>query len=304
MVTYNTGQVRATYWTGTKWQENVLGASGVEVDNTNLIAVTGSTVQALLDAIDNTLSGIEYSTASGMVEISDVANVSGVSAGTLGNLDVLDMPNSANSAFRFSFTVGAQPANGTPVHIRVLYAIRGASAGNLKLNLEYNLRDSGDDLAGTSFAGLKSETLPVPSGSTDDLRLLSFAVSGSEFATAGSAPFIFDGKITRDVSVDSNVAHNCSIVALYADNIPGAVMGNTAGYIGGNLHVTGNLLVDGDTTVAEDLIVSGTTIIAGGSVPASGTAAGVQGSIVVAGNFLYVATGTNTWRRVSLANFA
>ena len=289
MITYNTDQRRSLRWDGSNWQEEVLAASGVEADQTNFDVISGSHVQEALDAIDNVLSGINYSAASGIVEIPDVTNVSGAVGGTLGDLDVITLGSASDSVIGFSFSIAAQPVD--PVHVRVLYAPTGAaSTGNFKLDLDYNLFDQGDDLDPGSFTFAKTNTDVLAAGDFEELKLASFTLPAGEFSSV-SAPIIGSMQLTRDTSVGSNYGDDASIVAIYVDNIPGGVMGNTAGYIGGNLTVDG------------DLTVEGTAIFEGGTVPASGTATGVSGSMVFDDDYIYVAVTTNLWKRTSLANF-
>ncbi|RKZ90819.1 MAG: hypothetical protein DRQ40_10570 [Gammaproteobacteria bacterium] len=151
--------------------------------------------------------------------------------------------------------------------------------------------DQGQDPTTGSFASSKTETVSVGASEADEIKLVTFDIPTTEFSSAGSAPFIVSAKITRDVSVGSNLADDVSVVQLYADNIPGGHAGNAAGYIGGNLTVTG------------DLTVEGLTVLEGGAVPASAGDTGVSGSLVLDDDFIYIATGSNTWKRVPISNF-
>lgn len=289
MAIFTTNQRRSLRWDGSSWQEEVLAASGVEVDDSGFSTVSGSEVQELLDNIDNVLTGFDVATASGIIIIDDVSNVSGTVGGVLDNLDVLNLSDSADSVFRFSFTAPVQPVD--PVNVRVLFAPRGNGSGNLKLDLDYNLFEQGDDVNPGSFTYAKTDTVAIASSSEDLYKLLSFQIPTTEFSSAGSAPFIVSCQVTRDVSVGSNFADDVSVISIYVDNLPGGVLGSTAGYIGGNLTVTG------------DLTVEGLTVLEGGDVPASGTAAGVSGSLVIDDDFIYAAVDTNKWKRTSIANF-
>lgn len=291
MIVFTTNQRRAVRWDGSNWQEEVLAASGVEADTGSFSTVSGADVQEVLLAIDNELTGIEYSTSSGVLIIEDVSNVSGTVGGTMGNLDVLDLTDASDSQFRFSFSVPAQPAGGIPVKVRMLYAARADGPANLKFDLDYDIFDQGDDPTAGAFASALTETVSVGASDQDVIKLVTFDIPTTEFASAGSAPFIVSARITRDVSVGSNLAADASVVQLYADNIPGAHPGNAAGYIGGNLTVTG------------DLTVEGNTVLEGGNIPASGTDIGISGSIVLADDFIYVATDTNSWKRVPISQF-
>jgi len=289
MISFNTDQRRSLRWDGSDFQEEVLVASGVEADDSAFDTVSGAHVQQLLDAVDNVLTGFEVSTASGIIMIDDVSNVSGTVGSTMGEFDVVNLEDGSDSVFRFSFSAPVQPVD--PVHIRVLYAPRYSGSGNVKLDLDYNLFEQGDDLIPGSYTYSKTNTDSISAGQEDVYKLASFTIPTTDFSAEGSAPFLVSCQITRDVSVGSNLAGNISVVTIYADNVPGGVTGNTAGYIGGNLTVTG------------DLTVEGLTVLEGGDVPASGTATGVSGSIVFDDDFIYVATSTDVWKRTSLASF-
>lgn len=289
MINYTTNQRRSTRWTGSNWMEEVLAASGVEVDNTNLLAISGANVQEVLEAADNVINGINYSTASGIVTIDDVTNVSGVVGGTIGGLDVITLPSgSSNSILRFSFSVGAQPVD--PVNLRVIYSPRQSGTGFFKANLAYNLFDQTDALGSSSFAYSGTQTVSVAPSDFEKMKLLSIQLPLVNFSS-GSAPFVVSAQLTRDASVSGNFAGDISIVSMYADNIPGGVMGNTAGYIGGNLNVTGDLTVDGFA------------IFQGGTAPATITGTGISGSLVIADDFLYCAVAANSWKRINLSQF-
>jgi hypothetical protein len=289
MVEFTTNQRRVTRWDGSDWQEEVLSSSGVEVDDSSWVVLSGADAQEALTSADTVLSGIDYSTASGVVSINDAVNVSGTTAGTIGDLDVITMADDADSAFRFSFSVGAQPVD--PVHVRILYAPTGAaSSGSVKLDLDYNLFDRGDALDPGSYTFSKTNTDSLVAGDFEELRMASLTIPASEFSSA-AAPIIVSAQVTRDTAVGGNYADDISVVAIYADNVPGGVAGNTAGYIGGNLTVDG------------DLTVEGNLVLEGGTVPASGTALGVSGSLVIADDYIYAAVSTNLWKRSSLANF-
>lgn len=289
MITYTTNQRRSLRYTaGGDWIEEVLAASGVEVSDTNFDAIAGTDIQTVLDSIDNVLDGISATPASGVLIIEDVANVSGITSDTLQNLDVITMGSGSNSQFRFSFGVPAQPAD--PVHLRFLIAPRGSTSGVFSGTLEYNLFDQGDDLTNGSYTYTGSVSQSLTAGDFETLKLVNITIPLVNFSS-GTAPFIVDCKFTRDVSVGGNYGADISLVQLYADNIPGAATGNQAGYVGGNLTVDG------------DLTVEGYLILQGGSEPASGTAAGVSGSFVIADNFIYAATSTNTWKRTPINSF-
>lgn len=291
MIIFNTNQRRSVNWDGSNWQEEVLAASGVEADTLSFSTVSGANVQEVLLAIDNELTGIEYSTSSGILVIDDVSNVSGTLGGTMGNLDVITLGSGSDSSFRFSFSVPAQPAGGIPVKVRMLYAPRTNGPGNLKFDLNYDIFDQGDDPTSGSFALSETETVSVGATDQDEISLVSFDIPATDFSTAGSAPFVVSAKITRDVSVGSNLGGNASVVQLYADNVPGGHAGNAAGYLGGNLTVTG------------DLTVEGLTVLEGGNVPASGTDTGISGSLVLSNDFIYVAVDTNSWKRAAILGF-
>jgi len=289
MITYTTNQRRSLRFTGTDWTEEVLSASGSAVDETNFSAISGANVQLALDAIDNVIGGLQVPPASGIVFITDVANVSGVVGGTLQNLDVVTMGSGSASTFRFSFGVPAQPV--APINLRVLVSARGASAsGTLSGNLSYNIFDQGDDLTNGAYTYTQSVSQSLNAGDFEKLKVINIPLTLSNFSS-GSAPFIVDCSFTRVVSGGGNYTNDVSVVGLYADNVPGGLTGNTAGYIGGNLDVTG------------DLTVSGLLIVQGGSAPASGTAPGVSGTLIISDDFIYTAVSANSWKRTPLGIF-
>jgi len=290
MITFSTNQRRSVRWDGSSWREEVLAASGVEVSTDGFLTISGAEVQAVLQAIDNELTGIDYSTSSGTIHIEDVSNVSGTVGGTMGNLDTVDLEDAADSSFRFSFTVPAQPAGAAPVKVRVLLAARGET-GNVKLDLDYDIFDPSDDPTAGAFALSKTVTEVVGVGDTDIIKLITFDLPASEFSTAGSAPYVVSCRLKRDTAVGGNVAADVSVIKLYADNVPGAHTGNTAGYIGGNLTVDGSLTVEG------------LAVLEGGLVPASATDVGISGSLVLDDDFIYIAVGTNQWKRVAISQF-
>lgn len=291
MINYTLNQRRSVRWDGSNWQEEVLAASGVEADDSAFTAVSGDDVQTLLNAIDNALAGINYSTCSGVVAIDDVANVSGVISETLENLDVLTLPNGANSSFRFSFGCPAQVT--APVYLRVSAVPRASGvSGNLKLTLDYNIFENGaSDLTPGSYAHSTSAIQSLVAGQFEKAQLVNLTMPATDFTAVGSAPYIVNCKVARDVSVISNYAGSVSIAMLYADNVPGGQTGNQAGYVGGDLVVTG------------DLTVSGLAKFLGGTPPASGTGAGLAGTFIIDDNFLYAAVSDNTWKRVAIGNF-
>lgn len=288
MIIYSTNQRRAVNWTGSNWQEEVLSASGVEVDAGGFNVVSGAQAQEIFQSLDNELNGFEVATASGIVIIDDVSNVSGTVGETLENIDVITLGSSANSIFRFSFAVPAQPVD--PVHVRVYFVPRTSGSGNVKLTMDYNIFDLGDDLTPGSYALSATDTVAV-ANEQDNMKLASLEIPTSNFNASGSAPYLVNCRVTRDISVSGNYSGDTSIVQLYADNIPGGITGQSAGYVGGALTVDG------------DLTVEGTTILQGGAIPATSGSTGVSGSLVLSNDFIYVAVATNQWKRVAIANF-
>ena len=290
MIVYTTNQRRSLRFTGTDWMEEVLAASGVQVSSGNFSVLAGTDAQTVLDSADDVLAGLTNFTASGIVLIEDVANVSGVTGDTLGEFDVITMPSGVNSVVKFAFTCPAQPLS--PVSIRVGYSPRTAVSGYLKLKLDYNLFEVTDDLTVASYGSNLTPTAEVIAAADfEKFKMFNFSIPASAFTASGSAPFIVSCQLTRDVSVGSNYPANVSITQIYADNVPGGMIGNQAGYVGGNLAVTGGLTVDG------------LTVLKGGLIPASGTDTGISGSLVLADDFIYVAPATNTWKRTPIANF-
>lgn len=291
MITYSANQRRSLRFTGSDWVEEVLAASGVEVDQTNFEAISGAEVQAALDSIDNALAGITYSTTSGVVAIDDVVNVSGVTSESVGDLEVITLASGSNSSVKFAFTVPAQPAQ--PVILRLACIGRSAAvSGNVKFDLEYNLFDSGEDVTpATAFAYSGTATQSFVAADNETVKLVNISIPTANFSDAGSAPFIASCKLTRDVSVANNYAANISVAQIYADNVPGGIIGNQAGYVGGNLEVTGDLRVQ-NHLILQDAVI-----------PASGTDTGEAGTLVIDDDFIYAATGTNSWKRVPISQF-
>jgi hypothetical protein len=240
-------------------------------------------------------NGFDVATASGVIVINDISTVTGVVGEVYENLDVVTMGSGSNSAFRFSFAVPAQPVD--DVNIRVYFIPRSSGTGNVKLSMDYNIFDQGDDVTPGSYTYSGVVDTVAVANAQDKMKLASLTIPTTDFSGGGSAPYLVACKVTRDVSVGSNLANDISVVQLYADNVPGGVLGQTAGYIGGNLTVDGNLVVEGTTTL------EGMAILQGGTAPATSGSTGVSGSLVIADDFLYVAVSTNKWKRTALAGF-
>lgn len=290
MITYTENQRRSLRYTGNNWQEEVLAASGVAVSEVNFSAISGAEAQAALDSIDNVLAGLTTSTASGIVMIDDVANVSGTTGDTLGNLDVITLPSGAtNSVFRFAFGVPAQPT--APVSLRFACFPRTSGAsGNLKLDLAYSIFDQGDDITPPSYSDSGTATQSFIAGDYELYKLVNIAIPSAKFSS-GIAPFIVSCQVTRNASVSGNYSGDMSLGQLFADNVPGGIIGNQAGYIGGNLEVSG------------DIRVSGITYLKGGSAPATSGSVSEAGEIVVSDDFLYVSPVANSWKRIPMGQW-
>lgn len=288
MINYTTNQRRSLKYDGSDWIEEVLNASGVAIDDSSWSAISGSTLDAALLSADNVLSGISVVPASGVVFIEDVSNVSGTLGGTLGDLDTIVLGSASDSVFKFSFGIPSQPVD--PVHVRFIFSALASGTGNFGGVLDYNLFDDGDDLTPGSFAYQATATQSLVAGDSEKMKILNMTIPTANFSS-GSAPFTVSCQFTRDTSVASNYTQDIAVAQIYADNIPGAATGNTAGYVGGNLEVTG------------DLTVQGLAVLEGGSVPASIADTGVSGSLVLDNDYIYVAVGTNTWKRTNISNF-
>jgi hypothetical protein len=301
MINYTTNQRRALRWDTSVsgnpgWMEEILAASGVAVDASGFHVVSGTEAQQILQSLDNTFNGFNVATASGVITIDDISNVSGAVGEIVDNLDVVTLGSGSNSVVRFSFAVPAQPID--PVNVRLYFIPRGNGSGNIKYSMDYNIFDQGDNVSPGvfSYTGVV-DTYSVTSGSLNKMKLSSFAIPPSNFNASGSAPYLVNCRVTRDVSVSGNFGNDASIVQLYADNIPGGILGQTAGYLGGNLTVDGNLVVQGTTTL------SGLAILQGGTAPVASGSAGTSGSLVIADDFLYAAVTTNKWKRTALSAF-
>jgi hypothetical protein len=293
MITYTTNQRRSLRMNESgNWVEEVLAASGVKVDSSGFTTVTGLDVQELLDNVDNVLDGNLNATATGIVMITDVSTVSGSVGEVLDNIDVVTLPSGLDSSFRFSFCVPAQPTQ--PVKIQMATIPRGSGvAGTLKLKMSYNLFESGDDATVGGFgASLTPITQSIIASEYEKIKLLNFSIPTSQFSSSGSAPFLVNCKIERDTSVSGNYGADVSIAQMFADNVPGGIIGNIAGYTGGNLVVTG------------DLTVSGNFILAGSIArPAASGSAGISGSVVIDDDFMYACVADNKWKRINISSF-
>ena len=292
MINYTTNQRRSIRMTASgNWMEEVLAASGVAVDTSTFTTVTGLDLQELLNNVDNVLDGNVNATATGIVMITDVSNISGTVGEVLDSLDVLTLPSGSNSEFRFSFCVPAQPTQ--PVKIQLAAIPRASGSGNLKLTMNYNIFEQGVDVTPGSFgAAATPVTQSIASGDFEKIKLINLQIPTAQFSASGSAPFLVNCKITRDVSVSGNYGNNVSIAQIFADNVPGGIIGNVAGYTGGNLLVTGDLTISGNLVLAGSI-----------PAPASGTAIGISGSIVLADDFLYAAVADNSWKRININTF-
>jgi len=293
MITYTTNQRRSVRYTaGNQWVEEVLAASGVDTTATAGFAViSGATAQNVFQAIDNVLSGINYLTTSGILIIDDVANISGTTGEQLDLLDVLTFASGTDNVVRFSFAMPAQPTQ--PVFLRLACTGRGAAAsGNVKFDVAYNIFAANADLTlSGGFTNSGTATQSFTAADFERYKQVNLTLPAAAFSSAGTAPFIVNCRLTRDTSVGGNYGHNLSLVQVYADNVPGGIVGNQAGYVGGNLAVTGDL------TVQNRLILLDT------QVPASGNATGTSGTLLIADDFLYAATSANTWKRNPLSSF-
>lgn len=292
MISYTQGDRRSLKFESGNWMEEVLTASGVKVDSSGFSTVTGTSVAELLNNIDNSLTGLTNITATGIVLISDVSNISGTVGETLENLDVISLPSGSNSQFRFSFTVPAQPTN--PVKVQLAVIPRGSGqSGNVKLKMDYNIFEQGVDVTPGDFGSSSIDvTQSIVAGDFEKIKLINLQIPTANFSASGSAPFLVNCRVTRDVSVGGNYARDVSIASIMADNVPGGIIGNVAGYTGGNL------LVTGDLTLSGNLVLAGSV-----AAPASGTATGISGSVVLADDFLYAAVAANSWKRININTF-
>lgn len=292
MINYLENQRRSVRWDGSSWQEEVLTDSGVEVDSSGWTTVTGSDAHEMFNSIDNMLQGLDTITPTGIVIITDVSNVSGTTGETIDNLDVITLPSGENSEFRFSFSVPGQPTEPLKVQLSVIPRSNTLS-GNLKLTCDYNLFEQGVDVTPGAYAfSTGPVTQSIAAADFEKIKLINFQIPVSDFSTAGSAPFLVNCKIGRDVSVGANYDANVSIAQLIVDNVPGGMVGNVAGYTGGNLSVTGDLTVEGNFILANSILP-----------PASGTDTGISGSIVLSENYLYAAVTDNSWKRININSF-
>lgn len=73
--------------------------------------------------------------------------------------------------------------------------------------------------------------------------------------------------------------------------------------IGGTASVTGASTLTGDVTAEARLFVAGRIIQSSGNAPTSSGASGIVGSVAWDTDYLYIATNTNTWKRVALSAF-
>jgi len=67
--------------------------------------------------------------------------------------------------------------------------------------------------------------------------------------------------------------------------------------------LVGTLSLTADSKAGQNLLINGTLTVGTSTTPASAAAAGVAGTIAWDANFIYVATATNTWKRVAIATW-
>lgn len=300
MITFNDGEVSvAQFFTASGgFVEQKLDGTMMVIDDSTFVVISGDNAQEVFQVTDNVLSGLDYSTASGITEIDDIANVSGLVSDTVGDLNVVCFPTGDDSTAGFQLTVAAQPVS--PVHVRMLCAVKGTGTGDAQFLAEYNLfnQNTSPDLNPGSFTFNKSQTLTINAAAENDLQVVNFTIPVAEFSS-GSAPFIASFHITRSGSDASDtLAEDVAIVTLYIDNLPGGAQGNTAGYIGGNLDVTGNLAVTGDTTLSGALILENS-----GTIPPTINSTGTSGTLIFGEDYGYFAVGLDSWKRFPLSQW-
>lgn len=295
MITYANGEISVPqYYTELGFRETKLSGGILPIDDSTFVAIAGDNAQDVFKAVDNVFSGLQFSAASGVVEITDLVNVSGLSSDTLGTLAVVSFPTSVQSIAGFQSSVGAQPVS--PVYVRMLCSIRGSGSGTADFNLQYNLfnQSTNFNLNPGSFTYSNASSLVTAGNETNKLKLVNFTIPASNFSS-GSAPFIVSFNITRSGNSDT-LAEDVSIVGLYLDNVPGGVQGNTAGYVGGNLNVTGNLNVLNNATVSGAL-----RLLDPSTEPSTTASSGVAGTLLFADDYGYYAVSTNSWKRFPLS---
>lgn len=300
MITFNDGEVSvAQFFTASGgFTEQKLEGSMMIIDDSSFTVLSGTDAQTVFDVTDNVLSGLNFSTASGIADIDDLANVSNMSNSVIGDLNVISFPDGVSASAGFQLTIAAQPVS--PVHVRMICAVEGTGTGDADFHLEYNLfnQNTAEDLNPGSFTFSKSEILTINSASENKFKLLNFTIPAAEFST-GSAPFVGSFQITRSgAAAADTLSEDVALVNLYVDNLPGAAQGNQAGYVGGNLDVTGNLDVEGDTTLSGALVLQGTD-----PAPANSSATGVSGSLIFTDDYGYFAVSTNSWKRFPLSQW-
>lgn len=293
MITFlNNQRYSQRYVTGQGFQEEVLAASGVEFDNSVSVVTSGAdNVQDALALLDSSFAGLEALPASGVVDITEVVPFSGVAGGSVGRVEAVEYPSGSDGIADFSFTVFGQPTDA--VTVKVAYSPLGSTSGSASFKLQYNIFESGDDLAPvTEFPFELTATSSLVSGDFETYRLFNFNIPLSEFSSAGTAPFIVSARLIRDSGTDT-YGDTIAVIKIFAEGIPGAIAGSgNSGYTGGNLTVDGDLVVE-NTLVYE----------AGGvTVPTASGDAGITGTFVYDGSYLYIKTASQ-WVRVSVASF-
>jgi hypothetical protein len=298
MITFEDGEISVDrfYSASGGFVQSKLDGSVVTIDDSTFVVISGDNTQDVFKTVDNVFSGLQFSAASGVVEIYDIINVSGLASDNVGDLAVVSFPDGIGSTAGFQLTLGAQPVS--PVVVRMLCTVRGSGTGDADFNMQYNLfnQNTNADLTPGSFSYNSAQTLTIGSNSLEQLKLINFSIPASHFSS-GSAPFIGSFHISRS-GLSDTLNNDVSLVGLYVDNVPGGVQGNTAGYVGGNLEVTGNLSVLNNLTVSGNLLLLSTA-----SEPPTTTTSGVKGTVIFADDYGYYAVNTNSWKRFSLSTW-
>jgi hypothetical protein len=296
MITFSTNQRRSVNWNGSNWVEEVLAASGVgyEYQLGEAIVLSGAVnaQQALvkLEDLFESYSNLN-STTTGIEFIDEVVNVSGITQETIDSaIDVFTFASGSESILRFSAIIPDAP-DSAPLWIRLNTVARAAASGYVQYEVKYNIFAANADVTPGSSVYANTDNIYqyYTASDLDTIKLVNIEVPNSLFT--GSSPHLLVCQISRKTSVANNYNNNVSVTDIWLDNVKGSLMPNKAGYTGGALTINGTLEVTGD------LILTNQT------VPTSATDTGTAGSIVVADDFLYVATATNTWKRIPLSWF-
>lgn len=226
---------------------NVSGTSGTTVV-AKLIAgtnVTFSSTGTDAGTGDVTINANPALAGQNQIVIDDIRPNVNITEEVFGNFNAYTFPNTVDAKADFPLPIATQPT--TDITINVIYVARGSTSGNLKLDLNYNLLDAGDDASTTTYANtLTTGSIALVSGDLNDFRVATFTITIATLNTA-TAPFQVMAQLQRDTSVGSNYGANISVIGVYAAGLPSA-----GGYTSGDLTVAGKIVNYSDSVPAAN----------------------------------------------------